>query len=298
MSEAPRLTSLGEVRALLRRHGLTPDKGFGQNFLVDASVLRAIVDAAALRPDDTVLEIGPGLGVLTAALAPRVARVVSVELDARLLPALQETLAAAPSVELVQGDGLAFDYGRLPSGSALVANLPYQVATPLLARALESGRFSRIVVLVQREVAERLRATAGTSAYGALSLLVAHFARARIVRHVPPGAFLPPPKVSSSVVHLEVRPGVTPDPDLFALVHACFAHRRKTLLNNLLRAGVTPERARPALDAVGLDPRVRAEALDLDAFRGLRSALHHGDAPGRAAGGILRQATTESEPPR
>ncbi len=294
MSAGAALTAPSTVRALLRRFGLTPSKGLGQNFLVDAGVLRATVEAADLSPGDTVLEVGPGLGALTAALAARAGRVVSVELDRRLLPVLAQTLAPYGNVELVPGDALTFDLGLLPPGSLLVANLPYNVATPVIARALESGRFARLVFLVQREVGDRLRAQPGTSAYGALSLLVRHFGEARVVRQVPPGAFLPPPKVSSSVVRIIVRGDARPAPALFAFIHRGFAHRRKTLHNNLIRAGFAAAAVEAAMRDMALDPRVRAEALDLAAFRGLWERLRPADDPPDARGGILPQAKTDS----
>lgn len=294
MTAGASLTAPSTVRALLRRHALTPSKGFGQNFLVDAAVLRATIDAAAVSPADTVLEVGPGLGALTAALAARAGRVVSVELDRRLLPVLAETLAPYRNVELVAGDALAFDLDALPPGSLLVANLPYNVATPLIARALESGRFARLVFLVQREVADRLRAAPGSSAYGALSLLVRHFGEARVVRQVRPGAFLPPPKVSSSVVRITVRGDARPAPALFSFIHRGFAHRRKTLHNNLVRAGFAVGAVQGAMREMTLDPRVRAEALDLDAFRELFERLRPADDPADARGGILPQAKTDS----
>lgn len=267
------LTAPSQVAALLRRHGLTPDKGLSQNFLVDAAALRAIVDAAAIEAGDTVLEVGPGLGVLTRELARRAARVVSVELDRRLFDVLGETLAGADNVELVHADAARFDFTGLPPGALLVANLPYAVATAVVTRALESCRFKRMVFLVQREVADRLTASPGTPPYGALSLLVAHFGRARSVRRVAPGAFLPPPKVTSAVVRVDVDPDAAPDPALFAFIRSGFAHRRKTLVRNLVMAGLDRERVTAALARLGVDPRRRAETLDLATFRQLHRAL-------------------------
>lgn len=273
------LTARSRVADLLARHGLRADKGFGQNFLVDPSVLSAVVGAADIAPGERVLEVGPGLGVLTHALARAGADVTSVELDARLLPVLAETLAdladmpAAGSVEVIHADAMTFDLGGLPAGSKLVANLPYNVATAVVARALEAGRFSRLVFLVQREVADRLAATPSSSAYGSLSLLVAHFGRARTVRLVPPGAFHPPPKVTSAVVRVDVDPGARPDPALFRLVHQAFAHRRKTLRKNLEYAGYDRQAVQAALAELELDPRARAEELDLTTFVTLKDLL-------------------------
>lgn len=272
------LTAPSRVAELLRRHGLKADKGFGQNFLVDAAALRAIVDAADLSSGDLVVEVGPGLGVLTRALALRGADVLALELDKRLLPVLEETLVdlgndGSPGrVTVIEADATTFDYEQVPSGASLVANLPYNVATVVIGRALESNRFKQLVVLVQREVADRLSAKPSTAAYGALSLFIAHFGSARTVRLVPPGAFFPPPKVTSAVVRI-VTSGAVPDQELFDLIHAGFAHRRKTLLKNLVYAGYSREAGAAALRALGLDERIRAEALDLSQFKRLRALL-------------------------
>jgi 16S rRNA (adenine1518-N6/adenine1519-N6)-dimethyltransferase len=156
----------GTVRALLARHGLRADKSFGQNFLVDVHALQAVVQAADLGPADTVLEVGPGLGVLTRELVARARRVVSVELDERLLGVLGETVGDAENLEIRLGDAMEFDFGTLPGGSVLAANLPYNIATGLIVQALESTVLSRLVVMVQREVAERLVAGAGDELRG------------------------------------------------------------------------------------------------------------------------------------
>jgi 16S rRNA (adenine1518-N6/adenine1519-N6)-dimethyltransferase len=267
------LTSPRVVRELLQRHGLRADKGFGQHFLVDERVLAAVVDAARVGPDDHVWEVGPGLGVLTRELAARARRVTSIELDRRMIEVLGTTLAGLPHVEIVHADAARFDMTAVPERSVLAANLPYNVGTTILVRALESGRFARAGVLLQREVAERLVASAGDEAFGALSLLVAHFGAARITRIVPPGAFFPPPAVTSAVVRVDVREGARPDPATFAVIRTGFAHRRKTLAKNLRMAGIEDESVQAALRELGLDPRVRAEALDLPTFRALAARL-------------------------
>lgn len=268
------LTSVSVVRQLLADHGLRPARDFGQNFLVDAAALRAIVAAADLSAADTVLEVGPGLGVLTRELAAVSGQVVSVELDRRLAPVLEQTLAGLDNVTVTFADALAFDFGSLPGGAVMVANLPYNIATPLVARALESGRFARMVFLVQREVAERMVATPATPAFGALSLLVRHFGSAKVVRHVSAAAFYPPPEVTSSVVRIDVATGRARDDELFALIRRAFAHRRKTLRKNLVLAGYDDGVVRRALTELNLGERVRAEALGLDDFTRLRERLH------------------------
>ncbi len=273
--QAP-LTAPSRVAALLKRHGLTPDRGFSQNFLVDAGALAVIVDAAEVQPTDTVFEVGPGLGVLTRELASRAARVVSVELDRRLQGVLAETLSGLGSVELVFGDAARYDFASLPEGTLLVANLPYGVATAVVTRALASRRFRRLVFLVQREVADRLTAAPGTPAYGSLTLLVRHFGRAASLRRVPPGAFLPAPKVTSAVVRIDVDRAARPDPELFRFIRLGFAHRRKTLAKNLALAGFDREAVNRALAELGLDGRVRAEALELTSFERLLASLAGG----------------------
>ena len=198
---------------------------------------------------------------------------VSVELDARLLPLLDETVGDLDNVEVVHEDGLRYDLEQLPGGSLLVANLPYNVATPLIMRALLSERFSRLVFLVQKEVAQRLVARPGDAAFGALSLRVRHYAEAAILRDVKPGAFFPAPEVTSSVVRLDVDPAAESDPATFKLIELAFRHRRKTLKKNLTMAGLPQSEVEEALAALGLDAKVRAEALALADFRRLSDKL-------------------------
>ncbi len=265
------LTSPKRVRELLAQHGLFADKRFGQNFLVSEAHLRRIVEAA--KPfTGPVYEVGPGLGVLTRALLEAGAEVVAIEKDQRLKPLLEESLKGLP-VKLVFQDALDYPWEEVPEGSLLVANLPYHIATPLVTRLLKSGRFARLVFLVQKEVAERMTAKPKTPAYGLLSLRVAHHAQAERLFDLPPGAFFPPPKVQSSLVRLTPK-GVPDDPELFALLEAAFAKRRKTLANALASAGYPREKVEAALAALGLPKAVRAEELDLETFRRLKDWLY------------------------
>ena len=264
MTDSAPLYSPKTVRELLARYGLRPTKSLGQNFLIDGNVLRSIAEVGGAAPGVTVLEVGPGLGVLTRELAERGARVVTLEKDERLRPVLEETLAGL-DVQVVWGDALKFDYASLPQGSRVVANLPYYISTALLTRFMESGRFASATVLVQREVAERLAAKPGEDGYGFMSALTAMYGSVRIVRDVPKGAFFPAPDVTSSVVRLEFS-GQKPDARLVRLLEAALHHRRKTLRNNLRMAGHDPERVEQALTAVGLRPDVRAEDVPLDVF--------------------------------
>ncbi|WP_082077911.1 16S rRNA (adenine(1518)-N(6)/adenine(1519)-N(6))-dimethyltransferase RsmA [Thermus filiformis] len=271
-----------EVQRLLQLHGLRAKKALGQNFLVEEAYLRRIVQAA--QPfTGRVYEVGPGLGLLTRALAEAGAEVVALEKDLSLRPALEAYLEGL-KVHLLFQDALDYPWEEVPEGSLLVANLPYNIATPLVTRLLRTGRFARLVFLVQKEVAERMVAAPGTPAYGVLSLRVAHHARAEKLLDLPPGAFLPPPKVTSSLVRLTLFPSPD-DPALFRLIEDAFRHRRKTLKNALLQAGYPRARVEEALRALGLPESVRAEALDLEAFRALRQALIPPQLGLRQAGG-------------
>ncbi|MBI3961451.1 MAG: ribosomal RNA small subunit methyltransferase A [Deinococcus sp.] len=260
------LYSPAVVRQLLARHGLRPDKRLGQNYLVDGNILRHIVAAVNARPGDTVLEIGPGLGVLTRELALTGARVIAVEKDRRLAPVLVETLAGT-AVHLVWGDALEVELD-LPAGTIVAGNLPYNMGTAMVARFLCDERVVRLVHVLQKEVAQRALAQPGDEQYGFYSLLVAMCAVGRLLRVIPPGAFYPRPEVSSALIELR-RTGAQVDQALLDFIAAGFAHRRKTLVNSLRASGYQLDPS--ALQALGLDMQVRAEALALDQFQRLFS---------------------------
>jgi 16S rRNA (adenine1518-N6/adenine1519-N6)-dimethyltransferase len=269
------------LRETLRRHGVRAATSLGQRFLVDRGVLSAIVDAAELGPDDHVLEVGPGPGVLTAALAPRVRSVTAVEVDPRMVAVLDETLAAHSNVRVVRADALEVDLFALgpDSPTRIVANLPYQITTPLLERFLGDPRRPKlVVVLVQHEVARRMCATGRDARErGFLSVFTQSFAEPRIVRRVPARAFRPPPRVDSAVVALRTRdrPAFAPlarEPFL-RLVSDVFRHRRKQLRSALgHEAGLDRARAIAALTAAGIAPERRPEELDLDEWVALAAA--------------------------
>ncbi len=255
---------------------LTPRKAFGQHFLVDRNVLRVIERLAALDADDVVLEVGPGLGVLTTFLADRVRYVHAVEIDRALEQPLRDVLAERDNVALLIADALAVDIAGLePSPRKLVANLPYNVATPLVAETLTGvPSLTSWCVMVQREVADRFFAEPGTKAYGAVSVLVRLHARRTGFHPVSRTVFRPAPNVDSALVAFE-RIASTPDADrVLAVVSAAFAHRRKTLANALALGGVAGrERAVDALAAIGRPADVRAEALQPEEFVRLTEAL-------------------------
>ena len=279
------LTNIREVTALLERHGFRFSKSLGQNFLTAAWVPERIADEALLSPDDGVLEVGPGVGCLTAELAKRAGRVLALELDERLRGVLSETLKEYDNVSVVFADAAKSDLKALcaehlgPRPWRVCANLPYNVTTPLLTAFLKAGCFESVTVMVQREVARRLCAGPGTGDYGAFTLLVQWYAEPELLFDVPPHCFVPQPKVTSSVVRLNRRASppvpVRSEEFFFSLVRAAFNQRRKTL-PNALAAGVpelTRADAEAALLALGLSPAIRGEALSLAQFAALSDAL-------------------------
>lgn len=267
------------VHDLLARYGLRPTKSLGQNFLIDGNTLRLIAEVGGAEPGVTVLEVGPGLGVLTHELARRGANVISLEKDERLRGVLGETLAGQ-NVELVWGDALEYDYAALPAGTRVVANLPYYISTALLTRFMTSRSIVSATVLVQREVAVRLSAQPGQDGYGFLSAMVALHGSARLVRDVAKGAFFPPPDVTSSIVRLDFD-GSRPSAGLVHFLEVALHHRRKTLRNNLRLVGYEGDAIDAALQACNLAANVRAEDIALADMTRLSDLL--GPEPGAQA---------------
>src|SRR5580698_9718979 len=261
-----------DIAQLLSAHGLQPSRALGQNFVADPNTVRRIARLSGAGPGAHVLEIGAGLGSLTLALAETGADVVAVETDRHLVPVLREVVADA-GVEIVEGDALELDLAgllaeRSPAPWSLVANLPYNVATPLVLRVLvEVPAVTTLLVMVQREVGERMAAAAGEDPYGAVSVRIAYFARAQVVGRVPAAVFIPRPRVESVLVGLERRPEPAVDPALVsydrlnAVVRAGFAHHRKMLRRSL--AGVVEP---AAFERAGVRPDARAEELDVAAW--------------------------------
>jgi 16S rRNA (adenine1518-N6/adenine1519-N6)-dimethyltransferase len=256
--------------------GIIPKKALGQHFLVDRNVLGVIGRLAGLEPDDVVLEIGPGLGVLTTYLADRVARVHAVELDRSLEEPLRTTLGERANVDLTFGDALAVDLGALdPAPGKLVSNLPYSVATPLVVETLTGlSPLGAWCVMVQREVADRFFAEPGTKAYGAVSVLVRLHARRTGFHPVSRSVFRPQPNVDSALVAFSRIAGPSRADEVRRVVTAAFAHRRKTLANSLALTGLAPrDRAVEALRRLGRPPGIRAEALEPEEFVELTERL-------------------------
>lgn len=256
---------------ILRKFKLRAVKGLGQNFLINAEIVRRIVAASEICADEEVLEIGAGIGTLTQGLLEAGAKVTAVEVDKKLPAVLKETLAGYENFRLVEGDILKVNLAEMmPRSFKVVANLPYYITTQILLTLLEKNLpVTKIVTMVQREVAERMTASPGSKIYGALSVAVQFRSEARIAFEVPPESFLPPPEVTSAVVVCDVRkPPFTVDEDFFfKVVRTAFAQRRKTLLNSLASFG------KEKILASGIDVTRRAETLSLKEFAKLSEAL-------------------------
>jgi 16S rRNA (adenine1518-N6/adenine1519-N6)-dimethyltransferase len=276
VSEQPR-TRQASLRRI-REFGIRPNRELGQNFLIDDNILGVIGRAAELSPADVILEVGGGVGVLSEYLAARVAHLHVVEVDRSLEPALEDALAPFGNAALHIADALELDFSALrPAPSKVVANLPYGVAATVILKALEELPDARLVVaMVQREVGERLAAAPGSKTYGATSVLAQLSSEVRVVRKVSPTVFHPVPNVESALVVLR-REAPPPGPELAALVHDGFAHRRKALAGSLALAPGAPggvrERAREALQAIGQPPDARAERLSPADFAALAERL-------------------------
>ena len=280
------LTNYNEIRALLDRHGFRFSKSLGQNFLTAAWVPERIAEEAGLDEQTGVLEVGPGIGCLTEQLSRRSGKVLSVELDKALRPVLAETLAGRENVELLFGDVLKQDLPRLVEERlpglrhVLCANLPYNVTTPLLTAFLEAGCFETITVMIQREVARRICARAGTADYGAFGLFVQWHCETELLFDVPPSCFIPQPKVTSSVIRLTRRAAppvqVKDEKLLFWVIRAAFDQRRKTLPNALSAGieGLDKEQAARAVEEAGFDVRIRGEAVDLGGLATISDKIH------------------------
>ena len=256
-----------QAQDLLDRHEIRPSRALGQNFVVDPNTVRRIVRVAGLQPGDRVVEVGAGLGALTLALAAAGAQVTAVEMDRHLAPVLEEVLAEAePAPRILIADALTLDWAAVlgeTGGWSLVANLPYNVATPLVLDLLDGvPAIERMLVMVQREVGERLAARPGSRAYGIPSVKVAYWADAEVAGRVGPNVFLPKPNVESALVRItrRPRPATDADPDrLFSLVRAGFGQRRKMLRGSL--AGLVDA---DAFDRAGVSPEARAEQLSVE----------------------------------
>lgn len=283
-----RLTSPSTIKYIMEKYGFRFSKSLGQNFLIDETIVERIVDGAEIGEDDYVLEIGPGIGVMTEAMSHRAKKVTAIEIDNSLLPVLEETLAECDNVEVVSGDVLKLDVNKIidetlnGSRPKVVANLPYYVTTPIIMKLLEEDiRVSDIVVMVQKEVADRMVADPGNKTYGAISVAVQFYSEPVIVTKVPRSVFMPQPNVESTVIRLKVReqaPVELLDKRLFFdTVKAAFGKRRKTLLNAISTGnlGLGKEETQRVFDLCGIDSGRRGETLDMEEFAKLSNMIYN-----------------------
>lgn len=273
--------------AVLQKYHFNFQKKFGQNFLIDTTVLDRIISSAKITKEDCVLEIGPGIGTMTQYLAERAGSVVAVEIDKALIPILEETLQDYDNVTVINDDILKVDINRLVEEKnggrpiKVVANLPYYITTPIIMGLFESRvPLKSITIMVQKEVADRMQVGPGTKDYGALSLAVQYYAKPEIVANVPPNCFIPRPNVGSAVIRLtryeEPPVQVKDEKMLFKIIRASFNQRRKTLqngLNNSSELNFTKDQIAAAIAAAGFSPSVRGEALTLEQFARLTDIL-------------------------
>ena len=281
------LVSAKSTAEIIKKYDFSIQKKFGQNFLIDEHVLDKIIDAAQIDDTFGVIEIGPGLGTMTRRLAALSKKVVAIEIDRQLIPILSDTLSDCDNVKVINADVMKTDLGSLIDEEfgdmpvKVVANLPYYITTPIVMSLLE-GRFAieSITIMIQKEVAERMRAVPGSKDYGALSLAVGYYADAYIAANVPPNCFMPRPKVGSCVIRLNVRKepfvSVRDEKQMFALIRGAFNQRRKTLVNavaNYEGLSYKKEEIEEALKKLDLSPSIRGEALDVRQFAALSDIL-------------------------
>ena len=283
----PELINSKKTIEVIQKHGFNFQKKFGQNFLIDPHVLDKIMDAAEISGDDYVIEIGPGIGTLTEALAERAGHVTAVEIDNNLIPILQENLAKFDNVDIIHNDILKVDISQLVNEKnegrpvKIVANLPYYITTPIIMGLFEKHvPMLSATVMVQKEVAERMSAGPGSKDYGALSLAVQYYSEPYLAANVPPNCFMPRPKVGSAVVRLtrhdEPPVKVKDEKLLFDIIHGAFEQRRKTLVNALSNSGkltYTKDEIAAAIEKAGFNPLIRGEALTLEEFAKLSDIL-------------------------
>ena len=274
---------MASIRKELEEHGLTPKKGWGQHFLIDRNILNKVVRTAHLEKEDIVLEVGPGLGEMTLALARQVKKVIAVEIDPKLVEILRKKTVDSPNVEVIKGDILEINFDQLHNQEGqqikVVANLPYQISTPLLFRFIESRNvFSALTLMLQKEVAERMIALPGGKDYGPLSVFTQAVSNLSICLFIKPSAFFPPPKVESAVIHMvwKERPVVSLEEEEWfkKVVRGCLGYRRKRLMNALKYSDIAlPPDIERRMERIGIDPQRRPGTLTLQEFARLAEVL-------------------------
>lgn len=269
-------------RELVKKYEFKFTKSLGQNFLIDDNVLDDIVDSAEVTKDDFVIEIGPGVGVLTCRLLQKAKKVLAVELDNKLIPILETELKGYGDLEIINKDALKVDFNEIigdEQSVKVVANLPYYVTTPIISRFLTEGyNFKSLTIMIQKEVADRIDANPSTKEYGAFSLLVQYYCNTKILKKVPASCFIPQPKVDSIVIKLdklpEPRVKVKDEELFFKIIRQSFNMRRKTLWNCMKSLGISQERVEKAFEESGIDQKRRGETLSIEEFAKLADAMY------------------------
>jgi len=285
-----KLYSPATINELKKKYGFRLSKSLGQNFLTDKNIIDKIIEKSMIGKEDLVIEIGPGIGVLTAAAAEAAGKVIAVEIDRNLIPILKETLSEYDNIEIINSDVLKTDFreileqnreidGQKIGGIKILGNLPYYITTPIIMKILEDRvPADSITIMLQKEVADRIKAGPGTKAYGALSVAVQYYCTVAHVVNAPKEIFVPQPKVDSTVIRLDIRKEkavrLNDEAVFFAVVKAGFGQRRKTLLNSLTGVlGLSKAEIASILEAASIDPVRRAETLSLDEFAALSNAI-------------------------
>ena len=283
------LYSRETIQTIKDRHNFQLSKSLGQNFITDRGVIESIIEGANIGEDDLVIEIGPGIGVLTAEAAEAARKVIAIEIDKKLIPILAETLAAYDNIEVINQDILKTDLneiiaqqrqaGAFAGKVRIIGNLPYYITTPIIMKILESGvAADSITIMMQKEVADRIKAEPGTKAYGALSVSVQYYCTVEKVASVPKEVFVPRPKVDSTVLNLKIREEkpvrLQDEKVFFACIKGGFGKRRKTLLNSLTgTCGLEKDEIKDVLEAAGVDPGRRAETLQIREFAEIANCM-------------------------
>lgn len=270
-----------KTQELVKKYNFKFSKSLGQNFLIDDSVLRDIVEGAEVGSEDLIIEVGPGVGTLTAQLLNEAKRVIAIEIDNDLIPILQEELGSHPNFELIHNDVLKVDINKIISEEKsvkFVANLPYYVTTPIIVKLLkEKYNFKSLTIMIQKEVAERMNAQPNCKEYGSLSLLVQYYCNTEIIRRVPPSCFIPRPKVDSIVIRLdkleEPAVNVKDEKLMFEIIRSSFNMRRKTLWNCMKFLGLSKEKTEAVFDRANVDCKRRGETLTIEEFAALSDAV-------------------------
>jgi 16S rRNA (adenine1518-N6/adenine1519-N6)-dimethyltransferase len=280
------LTSPSQIKSIMKKHNVRFSKSLGQNFIINDMIIDEIIRRGGISKGDSILEIGPGIGVLTQALAETAHQVIAVELDNKLIPILNETLEDYDNVEIIHNDILKIDVGqmieeKMEKPTKVVANLPYYITTPIIMKLIEEvSGIEEIIVMVQKEVAERMVSGPGTKDYGSLSVAVQYYCDSMIILDVPRDNFMPAPNVDSAAIRLIVKDEPTVEvlneAFFFKIIKGAFALRRKTLINSLSKSaiGIDKELLKKILEEMGIDLRIRGEKLDINDFAKLANRIY------------------------